>query len=51
MAYVSKVWVDRQSEYPTRRILKYADGSDDQVVTVERAEVHPLFLWDRFYYA
>ena len=38
MAYVSKVWVDRQTEYPTRRKLEFADGGDDKIVTVSRAE-------------
>lgn len=38
MAYVSKVWVDRQTEYPTRRKLEFDDGTDDKIVTVSRAE-------------
>lgn len=38
MAYVSKIWVDRQTEYPTRRKLEFDDGSSDKIVTVSREE-------------
>lgn len=38
MAYVSKVWVDRQTEYPTRRKLAFDDGTGDKIVTVSREE-------------
>lgn len=38
MAYVAKVWVDRQTEYPTRRKLAFDDGSGDKIVTVSREE-------------
>ena len=37
MAYVSKTWVDRDSQYPTRRVLVHADLSEEQV-TVRRDE-------------
>ena len=39
MAYNAKVWVDRQTEFPTRRRLVNDDGvTPDQVVTVYREE-------------
>ena len=38
MAYISKVWVDRQTEYPTRRKLAFDDGTGDKIVTVSREE-------------
>lgn len=38
MAYVSKIWVDRQTEYPTRRKLAFDDGTGDKIVTVSREE-------------
>lgn len=37
MAFVTKVWKDRISEYPTRRILTMTDGSTE-FVTVARSE-------------
>lgn len=37
MAFKIKTWVDRVSEYPTRRILTKADGSTE-TVTVARSE-------------
>lgn len=36
--YVSKTWVDRQSEYPTRRILTDTTTLETQQVTVTRDE-------------
>jgi len=39
MAYNAKVWVDRQTEYPTRRKLTFDDGiTPDKIVTVSREE-------------
>lgn len=37
MAYVSKTWVDRDSQYPTRRIIVHPDLTEEQV-TVRRDE-------------
>lgn len=39
MTFVTKVWADRQSQYPNRRtITNIADPTDTKTVTVERAE-------------
>ncbi len=37
MAFVKKIWKNRQSEYPNRRRLTYENG-DSQLVTVAREE-------------
>jgi hypothetical protein len=37
MAYVSKTWVDRDAQYPTRRIIVHPDLTEEQV-TVRRDE-------------
>lgn len=38
MAYSRKTWVDRESEYPTRRILTNTSSGTEQQVTVTRDE-------------
>ena len=39
MTFVTKVWADRQTQYPNRRtITNIADPTDTKTVTVERAE-------------
>lgn len=35
--WAKKIWKDRQTEYPTRRVLTKTDGSQE-IVTVERKE-------------
>lgn len=39
MTFVTKIWADRQTQYPNRRtITNIADPTDTKTVTVERAE-------------
>lgn len=48
MAFDKKTWTDRESQYPTRRILTDTTSGTTQTVDVERAEGNVTEVGDKF---